>query len=73
MAVGELGVGALRSAVGHLNRPEQLLLELVGGVLIETLVGLAQGREREPDLISCVCDGIEQLLAGFRGGVCHGR
>jgi hypothetical protein len=36
----------LRSAVGLLNRQKQLLLEPLGRVLVETLVGLAERRER---------------------------
>jgi len=60
--VGELRVGALRPAIGDLDRPEQLFLEPVGGGLVELLVGGAQRREREPDLVDCLGEGVEQIL-----------
>src|SRR2546421_8145296 len=63
---------ALCATVGSLNRPEQLPLELVGAVLIELLVRLAQRRERKPDLVSRSCDGVEQMLPHC-GGLRHHR
>ena len=47
----ELGVGAPRAAVGGLHRAEQLLLQHVGGLLVELLVGLAEGGQRLGDLL----------------------
>src|SRR2546427_235161 len=49
VALGELRVRAPRAPVGELDGPEELLLEPVGAVLVELLVGLAEARERDPD------------------------
>ncbi|HEV2769323.1 MAG TPA: hypothetical protein VGV40_03980 [Solirubrobacteraceae bacterium] len=72
MAGGELGVGALGPAQGDLHRAEQVLLQLVGVVLVELLVGVAQGRERNTELVDRLGDGVEQLLPGVRADVGHG-
>ena len=61
-ALGEAGVGALRAAVGDLDGPEQLLLEAVGGVLVEQLVGAAERRQRDPDLVDRLGQVVEELL-----------
>ena len=65
-------MGTLGTAIGELDRPEQLLLERVRGVLVKTLVGLPERREREADVLGRLCDGIEQLLPRLRVGDRHG-
>jgi hypothetical protein len=62
VAAGELGVGALRAAVGDLHRPKALVLESVAAVLVQLLVGLGQARAGEPELVCRPCDGVQQLL-----------
>ncbi len=71
VASSERGVRALRPSEGHLHGPEQVLLELVGVVLVELLVGVAQGSERDPDLVDCLGDVVQELLAGFGADVGH--
>ena len=71
VALGELGVGALRLPVCQLQRAEQLILEALRGVLVKLLVGLDQLRERERDVVGGEGDRVEQLLASL--GVCVGH
>jgi hypothetical protein len=71
MALGELGVGAFRSAVRELNGPEELLFESLGGVVVELLVRLGKRRERSPQLVDRARKTVEQLLPRFRGRVGH--
>jgi hypothetical protein len=63
MPGGELGVGALRAAVGELNGPEQRLLEPIGVVVVELLVRLAQAGECEAEGVGRLGDGVEQVRA----------
>src|SRR5215211_8792597 len=71
MPGGELCVRTFRSAVGALNRPIKLFLEPASGLLVELLVSRTQAGEREPDLVGCIGDGVEQLLPRLGGGVRH--
>ena len=71
MALGEAGVRPLRAAVGDLDGAEQLLLELVGGALVEQLVGGAERRQRHADLVDRVREVVEQLDPRFLGRVGH--
>jgi len=48
---GERCVDPLRPAVGQLNGSKELLLETLGGVLVELLVGLAEIRQGDADLV----------------------
>ena len=70
-ALGEAGVGALGAPVGDLDGPEQLLLELVGGPLVEQLVGGAERRERDAELVDRVGDVVEELDPRLFGRVGH--
>jgi hypothetical protein len=72
VAVGEPVVGPLRAPVGHLDGPEELLFEAIGVLLVELLVGVAQRRERDRDVIRRVGDVVEELLSGFRRVIGHG-
>src|SRR5215211_2061791 len=71
MPGGEVCVRTFRSAVGALNRPIKLFLEPASGLLVELLVSRTQAREREPDLVDCIGDGVEQLLPRLGGSVRH--
>ena len=71
VARGERGVRALRAAVGGLDAPEELLLELVRAALVEQLVGGAERRERHRDVVDRLGDVVEQVLPGFSGDVRH--
>ncbi len=73
VALGERRVGALGAPVGLLHRAEQVLLEQVGVALVELLVGGAEGRERDRELIDRVSDRVEQCLAGLSDVVRHHR
>jgi hypothetical protein len=44
----------------------------VGGLLVEQLVGLAEGGKGDGDLLDRVGDGVEELLPGLCGAVGHG-
>ena len=70
-ALGEAGVHAPGAAVGELGRPEELLLEPVGGVGVELLVGGAERRERDAELVGRLGDPVEQVAAGVAGLVRH--
>ncbi len=65
------GVRPLRAAVGDLDRPEQLLLELVGVLLVELLVRLAERGERDGQLVDRLRDDVEEVLARFGVRVGH--
>jgi hypothetical protein len=73
VAVGEPVVGPLGAAVGHLDGPEELLLEPVGVLLVELLVGVTQRRERDRELIRRGGNVVEELLSGFGGVIGHGH
>ena len=73
VALGELGVHSPGPPVGHPNGPKELLLEAFGGVLVELLVGLAQVRQRGPDLIGGRCKSVEQLRSRLCRRVAHHR
>src|SRR5579859_206580 len=70
-ARGELGVRALGATVGRLDRTEQLLLQDVGVLVIELLVGLAQAGHRVSDLLDGNREVAQNLLSAFGGRVCH--
>src|SRR5205085_2989469 len=71
-AAGEAGVLSLRSAVGRLHGPEQLLLQPVTGVLIDALIGLAQRLQSGADVSDRLSQLVEDLLAGIGAAVAHG-
>jgi DNA-binding transcriptional LysR family regulator len=71
VALGEAGVRALRPPVGDLDRAEQLLLEPVGGALVEQLVRPAQRGQRRADLVDRFCEVVEQSLPSLCGDVGH--
>ncbi len=73
VAGGELGVDALRAPVGELDRPEELLLEPLGRVVVELLVGLAQIGQRGPELVGRRGERVEHLLPALRRRVAHRR
>ena len=56
MTAGEPCVGALGTAVGALNGPEQLLLQAIGLLVVQLLVRCAQRRE-------CASEVIDRLTA----------
>ena len=56
-----------------LHRAEELLLERVGGALVELLVRLAERGQRDAELVDRVGDRVEQLLSRFGGDVGHAR
>ena len=60
-----------RAAVGELDRPEELLLEPVGGLLVELLVRGTERGQRGGELVGRLRDGVEQLPARLGGGVRH--
>src|SRR5438445_364151 len=72
VALGEADVRALRAPVRLLHRAEQLILEPVGGALVELLVGDAERGERGTELVGGAGEGLEQVPAGVGGGVGHG-
>jgi len=71
MARGERGVRALSAAVGDLDGAEELLLEPLGALLVELLVGLTERGERHSELFDRGRYRIEQPLPRVRGGVRH--
>src|SRR5205823_4483175 len=62
VATGELRVGASCAAVGQLNGPEELFLELGCMALVELLVSRAERCVREADLLGCLREGVEEFL-----------
>jgi hypothetical protein len=68
---GELAVRALRSSVGRLQRPEEILFESLGAVLVEMLIRLTECGESEPQLLCRRRKRVEELLSRVRGGVGH--
>ena len=72
VALGEAGVGPPRAAVGDLDRPEELLLEPVGALLVELLVGVAERRERGAEEIGRLRDAVEQTLPRLLARIGHG-
>ena len=57
---------ALSTAIRHLNRPEELLLESLGCLLVKLLVGRTQACEPEPDLLDRFGRNLRPKLAlGF--------
>ena len=73
LTLGEAGVGAARPGVGRLDGPEELLLEPVGRVVIELLVGIAEQCQRGARAVGGLGDGVEQLAPGLGGDVGHDR
>ena len=72
-AGGEARVGALRAAVGLLDRAEELFLEAVGVALVEQLVGDAvAAASATAELVDRGGDVVEQVLAGLGGRSCVG-
>jgi hypothetical protein len=65
VAVRELRVSALRPAVGELNGSEELRLKPVRAVLVELLVRGTEIGEREPDLLDCLGEAVDQLPSRF--------
>ena len=49
-ALGEVGVRALQLPVGALQRAEESRLHAIAGLLVEVLVGLAEGGHRDAQL-----------------------
>ena len=71
MTAGEPCVGALGTAVGALNGPEQLLLQAISLLIVQLLVRCGQRRECAGEVIDRLAERVEELLARFYGGVGH--
>ena len=66
MAAANSACVRLRPAVRRLRGAEQLLLERVGGLLVELLVRLAETGQRERELIGRIGDVLEKLCLASR-------
>ena len=71
VAAGEVRVRATQAAVGELHGSEQRLLQLVGLVLVEQLVGRAERGECARQVVDRIGHGIEQIAARIGRGVRH--
>jgi hypothetical protein len=67
-AGSETGVGALRPPERRLDRPEELLFELVAAVLVQSFVGLTEAGQSIFELADALGDGVEQALRAFGRG-----
>src|SRR4051794_15511695 len=70
-ALREAGVGALRAPVRRLHRAEELLLESVGGVLVELVVRHAERGQRRAELADRLGERVEHFLPGLDRAVGH--
>ena len=71
-ALGKLRVRPLAAPVRALHGSIEVGLQPVGGVDGELFEGLAQARDREPQLVERRGEVVEDLLPGLRPGDRHG-
>jgi len=71
VTLGEARRGALRAAIGELDRAEQCAFQPIAGLLVDLLVGLAELGERHAEALDRARYGVEQPLSCVRGRVGH--
>lgn len=73
VTTSELAMGPAQAPVRSLHGPEDGPLELVAGILVEELVGLAESGQGSGELVGARPDVVEHLGSCLGGAVGHAR